>query len=276
MKYLKLPIFISMVITSLLISTPSNSSENTYRFGVFPYFSPVRMDEIYSPISLELSKNLGNTVKFRTSSDLARFRERMKSEYYDFAIIQPFLYPFAVDQVGYIPLLRLEEPISSLIMVPEDSPIQSIRDLKGKIIATPPVFGPIVSLAKNALVEQGIKPELDVSFVTNKSIGACYQKILVGRADACVAPNFAVNAFEESMGVKFRAIMRSETVPNQSVVVHPRVSEQERNRLRETLLSWRYSETGRKLLDLMNTKGFVEFKDSEYDTVRSFVREMNK
>jgi len=234
------------------------------------------MDEIYSPISQDLSKNLRHKVKFRTSSNLARFREKLMSEYYDFAIIQPVFYPLAVDQVGYIPLIRMEEPVFSVIMVLDNSPIQSVQDLRGKKIATPPVFGPIVSLAKRSLTEQGVSPDVDVSFETNKTVGACFQKILVGQADACVAPNFAVKTFEKSMGVKFRTIMRSEGFPNQSLVVHPRVPGHVRNQIRQTVMSWRYSEQGQKLLDNMNTQGFVEIKDSEYDIVRSFVREMNK
>ncbi len=78
------------------------------------------------------------------------------------------------------------------------------------------------------------------------------------------------------MGVKLHTLMQSKGIPNQSLVVHPRVPAQVRNQILQTLLSWRYSEQGRKLLDTMNTKGFVELRDSEYDIIRSFVREMNK
>jgi phosphonate transport system substrate-binding protein len=276
MKLLKLPSLIILLIASLPIAGTTAASEQTYLFGVFPYLSPIRMDEIYSPVSQDLSKNLGQRVKFRTSSNLPRFREKLMSEYYDFAFIQPVFYPLVVDQAGYIPIVRMEEPIFSVIMVLESSPIRSIQDLKGKKIATPPVFGPVVSLAKRSLIKHGISPDTDVYFKTNKTIGACFQKIMVGQADACVAPNFAVKTFEKSMGLKFRTIMRSEGIPNQSMVVHPRVSEQVRNQIRQILLSWSSSEKGRKLLGLMNTKGFVELKDSEYDIVRSFVQQMKK
>jgi len=276
MKLLKMPALILMVIASMPPASTSAASEQSYLFGVFPYLSPLRLDEIFSPVSQELSKNLGHQIKFRTSSNLPRFREKLMSEYYDFAIIQPVFYPLAIDQVGYIPLVKMEEPIFSVIMVLENSPIRSVEGLKGKKIAAPAVFGPIVGLAKRSLIEHGISPDVDVSFEKNKTIGACFQKVLVGQSDACVAPNFAVNAFEKSMGVKLRTLMRSEGIPNQSLVVHPRVPEQIRNQIRQTFLSWRYSEQGRKLLDTMNTKGFVELRDSEYDVIRSFVRKMNK
>jgi phosphonate transport system substrate-binding protein len=272
-KFLKLLLLSLMALNPVL--SAQNSTERSLILGVFPYLSPIRMDDIYAPVSQELSSNLGLRIKFTTSSNLPKFREKLKSGYYDIAIVQPVLYPFAVDTIGYIPLVRMEEPIFSVIMVLESSPLRSIEDLKGKKIATPPVFGPIVGLAKRSLVKQGISPDTDIIFETNKTVGSCFQKVLVGQADACLAPDFAVKPFEKSMGVKLRTLLRSEGIPNQSLMVHPRVSEQDRSNIRQTLLSWRYSEKGRNLLNSMSTKGFVEFSDSEYDTVRNFVRELN-
>ena len=269
----------NLLLLFLLALSPALSAQSTiekpFVFGVFPYLSPIRLDEIFSPVSQELSLTLDHRVKFTTSSNLPKFKEKLKFGYYDMAIIQPILYPFAVDTVGYIPLVRMEEPILAVIMVLENSPLQSVIDLKGKKIATPPVFGPIVSLAKRSLIEHGISPDADISFVTNKTVGSCFQKVLVGQADACLAPDFAVKPFEKSMGIKLRTLLRSEGIPNQSLVVHPRVPEQVRKKILQTLLSWRYFEKGRNLLKPMNTKGFVELRDSEYDIVRKFVRELN-
>ncbi len=250
------------------------AAEKPYQFGVFPYLSPLRLEKIFEPISQQLSNSLGHRVKFTTSTNLPRFRERLGSEYYDFAIIQPLLYPFAVDQLGYIPLVRIEEEVSSVVMVSADSPLTSPADLKGKTIATPPVFGPVVALAKSSFIEHGIAPDKDIKFMPNKTVGSCLQKLLAALADACIAPNFAVQPFEQTMGVKLRTLLRSKGVPNQALVVHPRVPQSDRERLQQEFLSWRFSAPGKDFLQALNTRGFVKVDDDDYDILREFAREL--
>lgn len=252
--------------------------ENTgaYKFGVFPYLSAERMDDIYAPISSKLTQILNRKVKFRTSSTFKIFLGKLKEEYYDFALIQPFWYPIAVDEKGYISLLRMKEPFVSLIMVPDGSQIHKPDDLRGKIIATPPAFVPVVHMAKRALIKRGIVPGKDVTLIAYKSVDSCFQNVLIGKASACVAPPFASAIFEESMNVKLRTIVKSFSIPNLAFIIHPRVPEQDRLRIRQTIMSWNASEKGRKLLARMQTKGFVPIIDKEYDAVRVFLKEIER
>ena len=258
-----------------MVYSPRSSAAEPYLFGVFPYLTPLRMDDIYSPISVELSSRLDRKVRFRTSSSIPRFRARLRDKYYDFVIIQPVLYPLAVDQLGYIPLARIAEQVNAVIIVTEKSSIKSIADLKGKKIGIPPVQGPVYALAKRGLAEHGLSADSDFSFEKNRTMATCFQKLLVSHTDACVAPDFAVGPFERSMGVNFRTLFRSESVPNQALLVHPRVPQTERSRIMQAFLSLGDTTQGQTLLKSLNSKGFIAIDDSEYDSVRSFVREMN-
>jgi len=247
-----------------------------YKFGVFPYLSAVRMDDIYAPVSDELSKSLHHKVKFRTSSTFKKFLSKLKSEYYDIALIQPFWYPIAVDKKSYIPLLKMQEPFESLIMTLENSKIRSVNDLKGKIIATPPAFVPVVHMARRALIAKGLVPGKDVTFKAFKSVDSCFQQVLIGNASACVAPPFAPGVFEKAMNVKLRTIFKSPSIPNLALVVHPRVPEQQRLKIKKTIMSWSQSAKGKKLLKSMQTKQYVPIIDKDYDVVRQFLKEINK
>jgi len=252
------------------------SGPKDYIFGVFPYLSASKMDKIYSPASQVLAKSLTHGVKFRTSSTFKRFLGKLKSSYYDFALIQPFWYPVAVDQNSYLPLVRMKEPFVSLIMVIEDSPIKTVNDLKGKVIATPPSFVPVVHMAKRALKDAGFSLDKDVKFKAFKTVESCFQHVMIGKADACVAPPFAPAVFEEAMNLKLRTILQSDAIPNLSLVVHPRVPEATRNKIAEELISWVDTEKGQELLSNMQTREFVRIDDKEYDVVRQFLKEINK
>lgn len=273
-KYISSLIIILGFMTQVFASGNSDSGE--YKFGVFPYLSAARMDNIYAPVSAELSKKLNHKVKFRTSSTFKKFLTKLKAEYYDIALIQPFWYPIAVDKKGYIPLLKMEEPFVSLIMTLSDSKIRSIEDLRGKIIATPPAFVPVVHMARRALITKGIVPGKDVIFKAFKSVDSCFQQVLIGKASACVAPPFAPAVFEKAMNIKLRTLLKSTGIPNLALVIHPRVPDQIRLKINKIIMSWSQDNKGKKLLNSMQTKQFVPIIDKDYDVVRQFIKEIKK
>jgi len=252
------------------------ASEKPYQFGVFPYLSPVRMNKIYSPVGQQLTKSLSHPVQFRTSSTHKRFLSRLKNEYYDFALIQPFWYPVAIDQHNYKPAVRMQEPFESLIMVLDNSPYQSLNDIKNTIIATPPPFVPVVHMARQALIENNLEPGKDLTFAHFNSVDSCLQQVLIGKASGCVAPPFAPAVFEKDMKVRLRVLFRSKSIPSLSLVIHQRVAVKQRQRIINTFLNWQSEPNNMKLLENMQTKGFKRIDDNEYDVVRDFLKTLKK
>ncbi len=273
---MKLILLVLLLSSNLSVSLAAeNELRNTsYKFGVFPYLSAARLETIYAPVSAELSRTLGHQVNFRTASRFNRFFDNLKQQQYDIALIQPFWYPPAVDQFGYLPLVRMQEPFTSLIMVPDDSPLRNINDLKGKVIATPPAFVPVVHMARRALGKIGLVPGKDVQFKAFKSVDSCFQQVILGAADACITPPFAVAIIEEKMNLRLRPLLKTPSIPNISIVVHKRIPAEERQRLKNIFLSWRQTNSGKELLNRMKTQGFVPEIDKEYDVVRTFLREI--
>ena len=271
-----------LVLLTLLLTgglTMSLAGENeaapaAYKFGVIPYLSAARMETIYAPVSAELSRSLGHKVNFRTASRHYRFFNNLEQQRYDIALIQPFWYPPAVDRFGYLPLVRMQEPFTSQIMVPDGSPLHNVNDLRGKIIATPPASVPVVHMARRALKEIGLIPGKDVQLKAFKSVDSCFQQVLIGAADACITPPFAVAVIEEKMNLQLRPLLKTTSIPNLSIVVHKRLPAEVREQLKQIFLSWQPNNTGKDLLNRMKTQGFVPAIDKEYDVVRTFLREI--
>lgn len=271
-KYVKF--LVTYIILAAQMPIVSGAENDEYKFGVFPYLSAIRMDRIYAPVSQQLTRRLDHKVKFGTSSTFKKFLTKLKAGYYDFALIQPFWYPVAVDEKGYIPLLRMVEPFESLILTLSESNIRTVDDLRGKIIATPPAFVPVVHMARRALTAKGIVPGKDVVFKAYKSVDSCFQQLLIGKASACIAPPFAPAIFEQAMNVKFRILFKSSSIPNLALVIHPRVDSHERQRIKDIILSWSHNNKGKALLKSIQTKKFVPIIDKEYDSVRKFLKEI--
>lgn len=266
-----------LALLLVVLVRPSGAAEDAhtpYRFGVFPYLSPLKMDAVFAPVSQKLANMLDRRVNFRTASTMSTFVDRLKKGHYDFAILQPVLYPLVTDEFEYVPVATFEESLSAQILVLTSSPLNSIDDLKGKVIATPPLFGPIVHLTEHQLEKAGMILGRDVILKKNKSIDACFQQMAIGRADACLAPSFSVPKIKRSLGLELRTLLQSKSVPNRLLVVHKQLPSRDQARILKAFLDLRHVSGGRPLLEAMNTRGFAAFNHEDYDEVRATLRHM--
>jgi len=251
-------------------------AESTYTLGIVPYFSPSRLEEIYAPAAAELAHSLGRGVSFRTSTTWDKFYAQLKAQTYDIVFVHALFYVPAADEFGYLPLARMREPFTAVVVVPDKSPVQKLDDLRDKVIATPPTYLPTVHLAKKALRDRGFVRGRNVTFEETRTVDACLQAALVGAAQACIAPPFAASAFQVSAGVRMRVVLESAELPSPVFMVHKRVPEPERERLRAALLGWNNSPAGNAVLRSINTRALVTAADRDYDPVRAFVRTLDE
>ncbi len=161
-------------------------------------------------------------------------------------------------------------------MVAENSPYLDLKDLKGAVLALPPADAAVSHLAKMALLDAGLDPHQNLSLQYTKSHDSCLQRLLIGTVDACGTAAGPVRFFQTRMKVSFRTLGKSLTIPHALIVVHSRVPEGERERLRETIISWADSPEGRKLLERGELKPFQTVADAEYDVVRKYWRRIER
>lgn len=269
---LLLTLILVVLVQAIEAANPANAP---YRFGVFPYLSPLKMDAVFSPVGQKLSVLLDRRVNFRTASTMDTFVNRLSKGHYDFAILQPVLYPLVTDNFGYVAIAMSEEPLSAQVMVLDSSPLKSVGDLKGKTIATPPLFGPIVHLTEHELERAGLAPGQDVFLHKKKSIEACFQQMVIGRVDACLAPSFSVPKIKRSLGRQLRTLLQSGNIPNRLLVVRKALPSADQTRILNAFLALGDSSSGDRLLEAMNTKGFVAFSQDDYKQVRTTLQHMN-
>jgi len=146
--------------------------------------------------------------------------------------------------------------------------------LKGKVVATPPVFAPVVNLAIAELVEQGMVPSIDLKLKAHETADACLRQVIDAKASACISPPYVPSFIEDQMKVKFRTIMTSSSIPSVSLVVHSRVDEATRYKIMSVFSTLSDTDQGRKILRTMQTEGFVPIHDDEYNVVRALLKKI--
>ncbi len=256
-------------------SGPTGAADaEQYTFGVFPYLSPLRLESLYAPIAMALGDGVGRPLRFKTSSSFKLFFAKLAAGAYDIAFIQPLWVPPALDRFGYLPLARIEEPLSAVVVVLDDSPIRSAADLIGKTVATPPPIGPVTRMGTQALIDRGLEPGRNFELKAFKSVDSCFQQVLIGSASACVSGPMVLHIMEEKLKVKLRVLIKTPGIPSLSFVAHQRVSAEDRTRLRETILSWADSAAGVEMIRGIGASRFVPATARDYDIVRTMFKEM--
>jgi phosphonate transport system substrate-binding protein len=247
--------------------------DKAYEFGVFPYLPQTKIYDLYTPMARDFEAKLGRQVQLGSKAAYATFGEELRRETYDIAFVQPFDYVEAHDRHGYLPLARRAGDLEALIVVRQDSRLGDIRDLRGKVIANPPVDAAVSLVTSLALWEAGIHPGTDVRRDYGRNHFTCLQSVLIGAADACGTAEQALRTLENGQtSTRFRILHKSARIPNALFVVHKRVSKRDRDSLLKTILDWPKTEEGRKILERGQFVPFVAASDKDYEVVRAYVR----
>jgi phosphonate transport system substrate-binding protein len=263
---------LSAAFLSAHAQEPNASPEKpAYKFGVLNIIGTGQTEEVFAPVAAEFARVLGRQVHFRTKPTYAEFREELSRETYDFAIIGSFGYVLAHDRYHYLPLARYEPPITARMVVLPDSPLRSLRDLRGKRVALPANIAGVSNLARKAFVDAGLDLKRDLTLSYMKNHDACLHLVLIRSADACASSPRGIYVFETKLGVHFRVLHETPGIPNTLLMVHRRVPKEKRDILLKTVTGWpESSEVGRAFVKNSNNMRLVPATDAEYNVVRKF------
>lgn len=264
-----------LLISGLLFPTVINCNvnaveETSYRLGIFPHMSTIRLEKKYSPIAVSFSKILNKPVRLGTATSLKKFRSRLKKGDFDVALISPFDIVPVVDMAGYIPLARRPSTSAAIIVI-EDSLIKNTGDLLGKKIGLPEGT-PVSIFLQLSLKEQGFVKGRDIFFQNFKNVPSCLHQLLLNKVDACGrASGVGLKMFQNKTGIRVREIIKTRTFPHMLYVAHPRVPYSMREKLKNALTG--KLETVKKKTSLpvsSNNINYIQYKKTDYDIIRKY------
>lgn len=264
------------LIAAFLAIQPARSAEPALSFYVLHQRSIGLTAQYWNPILTYVSHKSGVPLELklnRTAKEGNTMAEAMK---YDFLYTNHFFTP-ARDRLGYKVIVRPAGPgIRSQIVVPVDSPIQSLQDLKDHEVAfvTPDAFAGYW-LPMDALLRA--KVHVNVVFTGNQEASSAQLKV---NKIAAAAVNSAVMArYGRRESFEYRALWTSEIYQDLCVMANPRVPRQTVAAVKKALIEMAKDPEGRQVLqagaDLLKMNGelgFVEAHERDYDNYRRFYR----
>jgi len=268
------------ICLTLLTSQPAKAAQSSkpeppYIIGILPFVPTANIEAIFAPLAAELSRALGRPVKLRTSPSFDKFMDELKNRTFDIAYIQPFDYVDIAKPGGYLPLASRNDTLSSHIIVKNDSPARSLKDLKGKNLGMPPRVSAVSFLNRLSLKKAGLVPDVDVKMIYLSSHQACLQQMMIGSVDACGVSPAGARLGEQQFRTTFRLIHESMEIPTPLFVVKQKLPTKDRAAILKVLITTDLAEVKPELRSMFiesNGKPFRKVADQEYDVVRKLMR----
>lgn len=130
-----------VVLFMALLLTPMAVLGAELNFGLLPRLAEKEMIEGFTPLAKYLEKELGVKVNLIVPKDFDTWTKDAKAGAYDIAYSNPYVYVLVKKDSKVVdPMVIASEPeigrqFQGTIIVKSDSPIKSIKELKGKTIA---------------------------------------------------------------------------------------------------------------------------------------------
>jgi phosphonate transport system substrate-binding protein len=276
-KHLFVVATLAWIATAPVAAEPANSGVPDIKFGSVAMDIPVVMHKRLRPLTEYLSKELKRPVSLQLSPDLTAAADAVADGHVHIAYLTPVAYIKANEKGGARLVAKMvtkgESSFRLMIVVRQDSPIRTARDLRGKHFA----FGDKAAILQRAVVvNAGVKLEELGSY---KFIGH-YDNIARGVAngdfDAGILKDTTAYQWEQK---GLRVIHSSPSLPPYNIVVSRNVDDRLLRKIRDAFLKLNAATPGHldaiKSLD-PSYDGFAKTTDAEYDVVRRLVKPFEK
>jgi len=242
-------------------------------FGILPFISVEQLVLRFTPLVSYLTENLQIPVRIETAPDFVEFARRTHEESrYDILFTAPHFYTQAYRKAGYRLIASVDSPeMWAVIVVPNQSDIHDLQDLKGKRLATVPPLGLATLLVRKTLFEANIDADVDLDMVITPSHDASLLSSYHGVTDASALMQPPFEAASEKVRSSMRVIARTESTPHIPISVAPWLSEVCATEIADLLFKMGSSPAGRAVLQHNRFTGYTQADPSVYERLNDLL-----
>jgi len=266
----------TVLTAAIAIHAPGAAAQKPYTFYVLNQRSVALTAQYWNPVMTYVSKKSGVPLELKLAKTAQEGNAIAEKGGYDFQYTNHFFTPER-DRIGYKVIARPAGPgIRSQIVVPEDSPIQTLQDLNGKDVGfvTPDGFTGYW-LPYDALLRAKVK--VNVVFTGNQEASSA--QLRVNKIAAAGVNSSVMARYGRREGFAYRALWTSEIYQDLCIMAYNKVPADKVAAVRAALVGMVNDPEGRKVLEagaelLKSTGelGFVAAEDKDYDNYRKFYR----
>ena len=266
-----------VVAAALAFHSPGAAAQQqVHTFYVLHQRTIALTAQYWNPILTYVGKKSGVPLELKLAKTAAEGNAMAEAGKFDFLYTNHFFTPER-ERLGYKVIARPSGPgIRSQIVVPADSPLQSLQDLNGKEVAfvTPDAFAGYW-LPMDALLRS--KVNVKVTFTGNQEASSAQLKI--NKVSAAGVNSSVMARFSRRESFEYRALWTSDIYQDLCIMANPNMPADKVARVKAALIGMVNDPQGRPILEagaeLLKSNGelgFVSADNKDYDNYRKFYR----
>ncbi len=257
-------------------------AQDILRISAIPDESPTELQRKFKPLAEYLSKETGMKVEFTPVTDYAAVVEALATKKIDMAWLGGFTYVQTKIRTNGTanPIIQRaeDEKFTSVFIVPADSPLKTLSELKGKTIA----FGSPSStsghlMPRYFLMQAGVNPDKDFKNIAfSGAHDATVAFVASGKADvgALNASVWAkLNEAKNPNALKSKVLSTTPPYFDYNWTVRGDLDPATVKKITEAFLKLDANNPNQKeLMDLQRASKYVTTKSSNYDDIEKAAR----
>ena len=262
-------------IAALLVSVDALA---VIKMGVFPRRSPEATQAAFKPLADKLSKELGEEVQLVVPKSFKEFWKAVKSNQFDLVHYNQYHYIRSHREQGYRVIVANEEfgqkKIAGAISVRKDSGINTVADLRGKMIifgggkkAMGSYIAPTAILKQAGLVE-GRDYLVNFASTPPKALLGLMSESGSAAATGDAVIKILQNSKHSKDVAQMKTLVVGEAYTQLPWAVSAKVSEEKANKIQAIMTSLVKSAEGKKVLAAAKVTGFYAVSDNDFSKVR--------
>lgn len=260
----RLAMFILTALCLTIVTLSSNAK--TLTFAVVPQQSAKTLAERWQPLIDYVSNYTGLAIEFKTAKDIPTFEANLTAGLYDIAYMNPYHFVVFNESAGYRSLARQrDKKIRGLIVVHQDSTIQSIEDLNGAEIAFPAPAAFAATIITSAHLRNN-----NIAFIPRyvNSHDSVYLSVQRDFFKAGGGILRTLNISPKAVKSDLRVLWESKGYTPHAIATHPKMALADRQAILNALIALSNDSSKSSILRKIGLSEFVESNDSDWNDVR--------
>jgi phosphonate transport system substrate-binding protein len=266
----------AVLAAALAQYAPGAAAQQAHSFYVLHQRTVSLTAQYWNPILTYVGRKSGVALELKLAKTAQEGNAHAEAGAYDFLYTNHFFTPER-DRLGYKVIARpAGAGIRSQIVVPLDSPIQSLQDLEGKEVAFVSRDGFTgYWLPMDALLRS--KVNIKVVFTGNQEASSA--QLRVNKVAAAGVNSSVMARYGRRESFEYRPLWTSEVYQDLCIMTNPKVPAEKVAAVKAALIDMVNDPEGRRILeagaDLLKSAGdlgFVAADNREYDNYRKFYR----
>lgn len=266
----------TILAAALAMHSPGAAAQQAYAFNVLNQRTIALTAQYWNPILTYAGRKSGVPLELKLAKTAQEGNAIAEKYGYAFLYTNHF-FTAERDRLGFKVIARPAGPgIRSQIVVPKDSPIQTLQDLNGKDVGfvTPDGFTGYW-LPYDALLRARVK--VNVVFTGNQEASSA--QLRVNKIAAAGVNSSVMARYGRRESFEYRALWTSDIYQDLCIMASPKVPKDKVAAVRAALIGMAQDPEGRQVLEagaelLKSTGelGFVAAEDRDYDNYRKFYK----